>query len=83
MFARKSSSQSAKSATDEKPVLDALEQALQDPSPVVREAAQEAIDKLQDDDDDDDAAAAKKKRPPSLDQAARKKRTERRQRPEY
>ena len=40
--------------TDAPPVIAALQQALQDPSPTVRGAAQEAIDKLQGDDDDDE-----------------------------
>jgi hypothetical protein len=40
---------------DAPPILAALQQALLDPSPTLRGAAQEALDKLQDDDDDDDA----------------------------
>jgi HEAT repeat protein len=52
--------------TDEKPVIDVLQQALKDPSPVVCEAAQEAIDKLQGDDDDRDTErpTTKKAAPP-------------------
>jgi len=46
--------------TDEKPVINALQQALKDLSPVVREAAQETIDKLQSDDDDNKKATTKK-----------------------
>jgi HEAT repeat protein len=40
--------------TDAPPTIAALQQALQDPSPTVRGAAQEAIDKLQDEDDEDE-----------------------------
>jgi HEAT repeat associated with sister chromatid cohesion len=40
--------------SDTKPVMDALKRALMDSSPTVREAATEAIEKLEGDDDDDE-----------------------------
>jgi hypothetical protein len=44
-------------------VLDALGQALQDTSPTVREAAKEALEKLQGDDDDDEDEAKPNAKP--------------------
>ena len=53
--------------TDDKPILDALEHAAEDPSPAVSSAAIEAIEKLEEDDDEDNGDAGKpatKKAPP-------------------